>query len=148
MQALQVYLGLGIFLGLIFLLRIKIILPMYCFCAKSLARFHYWLPNFTHIGYTIGQEVESTLNSLFVPTFPYPLDQTMVDWLYTANGWHVTVLGKVTHDHIIIESQYFDRRGGIEANYTSRGVIICFFTLQWRENSVIDTLLDYGLDIG
>jgi len=35
---------------------------MYCFCAKSLARFNYWLRfnYFTHIGYIIGQEVEST----------------------------------------------------------------------------------------
>jgi len=34
----------------------------------------------------------------------------MVDWLYTANGWHVTVLGKITHYHTIIELQYFDGR--------------------------------------
>jgi hypothetical protein len=71
----------------------------------------------------------------------------------------VTVLGKITHDHITIESQYFDKEGGggrggggaeggKEASYTSGGVIICFFTLHWRENSVIGKLLDYGLDIG
>jgi len=59
-QALQAHLGLGIFLGLLFLLCIKNQLHVYCFCAKSLARFHYWLPNFTHICYTIGQEVNFT----------------------------------------------------------------------------------------